>query len=136
LPFLFFTLLLDAIFYIPSPLQGYFAGEEQWLDELLILFFSVAFFGICMVFLPSIVQKIWRCKPLSDLSLLERLEKFCQRAKFKHAGMKMWTVMNRAHTAAIVGVVPRFRYVMFTQKLLHYLTPDEVEAVLAHEIGH
>ena len=38
--------------------------------------------------------------------------------------------------AAIVGVVPRLRYVMFTKRIQKELSGDSIEAVLAHEIGH
>jgi STE24 endopeptidase len=44
--------------------------------------------------------------------------------------------MNRSLTAAIVGVVPRLRYIMFTKRLLHELSPNAIESILAHEIGH
>jgi hypothetical protein len=36
----------------------------------------------------------------------------------------------------IAGLLPRVRYVVFTDRLLEELTPDELDAVLGHEIGH
>jgi predicted Zn-dependent protease len=46
--------------------------------------------------------------------------------------------MERARilNAAIMGVVPWNRYVLFSDALLEILSPEECEAVLAHEIGH
>lgn len=35
-----------------------------------------------------------------------------------------------------MGVFPRYRYVIFTERLLDELPPECVEAILAHEIGH
>ena len=61
---------------------------------------------------------------------------FCKNAHFRHAGMRLWSILPNATTAAIIGVVPQFRYVMFTEGLLRDLSPDAIEAVLAHEIGH
>ena len=39
-------------------------------------------------------------------------------------------------TAGVMGLVSRFRYIMVTEALLEMLTPDEIDQVIAHEIGH
>ena len=39
-------------------------------------------------------------------------------------------------TAGIMGLVRKFRYILVTKALLHYLSPEELDAVIAHEIGH
>jgi Zn-dependent protease with chaperone function len=36
----------------------------------------------------------------------------------------------------IVGLVPRIRYVIFTDRLLDEMPPDELDAVFGHEVGH
>jgi STE24 endopeptidase len=36
----------------------------------------------------------------------------------------------------VVGLLPRLRYVVLTDRLLIDLTPDEIEAVFGHEVGH
>src|SRR5262249_61077825 len=41
-----------------------------------------------------------------------------------------------AANAMIVGLLPRVRYVIFTDRLLDELSPDEVDAVFGHEVGH
>jgi Zn-dependent protease with chaperone function len=38
--------------------------------------------------------------------------------------------------AMVVGVLPQARYVVFTDRLLHELSEDEVDAVFGHEVGH
>jgi STE24 endopeptidase len=97
---------------------------------------SLIFAGITLVCLPPLIIRVWRCKPLEDTALKVRLEDLCTKAHFKHAGIKTWTVMNNSLTAAIIGILPRMRYVMFTKRLLRELSPEEIEAILAHEIGH
>jgi Zn-dependent protease with chaperone function len=42
----------------------------------------------------------------------------------------------RVANAMITGVLPRFRYVLITDHLLDNFSEDELEAVVAHEIGH
>jgi predicted Zn-dependent protease len=39
-------------------------------------------------------------------------------------------------TAGVMGLVQRFRYILVTDALLRSLDPDEIDAVIAHEIGH
>ncbi len=131
IPFLLITLALD-IFNVA-------AGSSQTKSEMLE-WFSVAFSFILMIllliFLPYFIQKIWQFGPLQEGELKDRLTKLCQKANFKHAGMKTWTIMHDQLTAGIIGIIPRFRYVMFTDRLLNELPAESIEAILAHEIGH
>jgi tetratricopeptide (TPR) repeat protein len=39
-------------------------------------------------------------------------------------------------TAGVMGLVSRFRYILVTRSLLDLLAPAEIDAVIAHEIGH
>ena len=39
-------------------------------------------------------------------------------------------------TAAVMGLTKWFRYILVTEALLDTLSPEEVDAVIAHEIGH
>jgi Zn-dependent protease with chaperone function len=125
LPFLFFTLLID----LSSPF-------EYNLSSTAVFLISVLFLAGIMILFPPVLQWIWQCRPLPSSELTHRLEALCQKAHFRHAGMRLWSILPHATTAAIIGVMPQFRYVMFTEGLLRNLSPEEIEAVLAHEIGH
>jgi len=89
-----------------------------------------------MVFFPPILQRMWGCKPFPESPLKKRLEALCLRANFKHAGLKIWDIMKHSMTAAIMGISSRFRYVMFTESIIERFPDEEIEAILAHEIGH
>ena len=39
-------------------------------------------------------------------------------------------------TAAVMGLVKKFRYILVTRALLQFLSPEEIDSVIAHEIGH
>ncbi len=138
IPFILFTFVMDLLkFYPNQDLQDVLLHNGDNAAGTLILFgITVAFMVVMMIFLPAIIQWIWLCQPIEDKALMQRLESLCQKAHFRHAGMRTWTVMNHALTAAIIGIIPRFRYVMFTKRLTEELSPDAVEAILAHEIGH
>ena len=138
IPFLLFSLILDLAKFVPSSnlQQVLLYQEDSLLGVLVLLIFSALFLFMMMIFFPPLLQWMWKCKPLNKGVLLERLEEICRRGNFKHAGMKTWTVMNHAFTAGIIGVLPKYRYVMFTKRLLDEMPPECVEAILAHEIGH
>lgn len=138
LPFLFFTIAIDLLKWVPNEnLQDILVRNTNNVTGSLILLVGTLIFMLIMLMLmPVFIQKIWLCKPLENLDLLKRLENLCAKARFKHAGIETWTVMNNSLTAAIVGIVPRFRYIIFTKRILRELSPDAIEAILAHEIGH
>lgn len=138
IPFLLFTLLLDVLVFVPNEtLQNILVSSDGGLLSASLLFFiSLLFMGFMFIFLPPVIVSIWQCEPIEASPLKERLEALCAKAHFKHGGMLYWTIMNQSLTAAIVGVVPRLRYVMFTKRLFKELSPNAIEAILAHEIGH
>lgn len=145
--FLYFTALAfymswkRASFYFPFlfPFLIY-----VFLGDLFEIFFGGAalplLFALLVVsmllFLPLLFRWLWQCTPLSDSALKDRLDAFCSRQKFRHGGMKIWEALPSSATAAIIGVIPRFRYILFTESLLKTFPEEEIEAVLAHEIGH
>lgn len=130
-PFLLITLALDIFIIVQGPHPSN-AAMLEWFSAA----FSITLMIMLLIFLPYFIQKIWQCRPLQDGELKDRLIRLCQRANFKHAGMKTWTIMHDQLTAGIIGIVPRFRYVMFTDRLLKELPYESIEAILAHEIGH
>lgn len=109
--------------------------SKQWqlpFDFLLSLFFL----SLLLLFFPVIVRRIWGCQPIPQSATSERIEELCKRLKFSCGGMMNWPVVHNSMTAGIIGTVPRWRYLFFTDALLAKLPPEEIEAVVAHEIGH
>jgi STE24 endopeptidase len=76
-------------------------------------------------------------KPLEDETLATRVQNLMQRCGFKARGLFVMDGSKRsAHANAyFTGVGPAKRVVFF-DTLLTQLTPDELDAVLAHELGH
>jgi STE24 endopeptidase len=89
-----------------------------------------------LIFLPALIIKCWRCKPLEQFDLKQRLEHLCTTLHFRYAGLKIWSIMPHSFTAGIIGVAPSFRYILFTPALLKRFQVEEIEAILIHEIGH
>lgn len=138
LPFLFFIAIGDALELIPyqSFVQTLGLQKNPFVENTIAILLIIAFMALAIIFLPPVIIYIWQCKRLHDHRLTTRLEALCERSRFKHAGFRIWSVMEGVFTAAIIGVIGKFRYVMFTQKLVDGLSPNSIEAILAHEIGH
>ena len=137
IPFLLFSLLHDiAHLGFSWDLVAFSSGSSDESSPLLSIAFTGSFLIILLIFMPAIVQFFWNCTEIPPSPLRERLETLCQKAHFHYRGMRIWTVMNHSLTAAIVGVIARYRYVMFTESLLKHVPEEQVEAILAHEIGH
>ena len=65
------------------------------------------------------------------------LKEFLQIHNFSNGGLLSWPIMDGTLlTAGIMGILPRFRYIIITDSLMNLLTIDELESVLAHEMAH
>lgn len=137
-PFLAFELLFDALGLVPyTPLQNALHGSgDTWGETVVWLSLTTSFVLGMLFFLPPILVWAWSCRPLPASSLSGRLEALCKRLGFRYAGLRSWGVLSNGSTAAVVGAHPRFRYIMFTDRLLKEVPAEQIEAILVHEIGH
>ncbi len=95
------------------------------------------FLVVAAVLAPAMIQRMWRCKTLEPGPLRQRIEALCRKAGVRYADIVYWPIFGgRMITAAVMGLVSRFRYILVTDALLRLLTPDELDQVIAHEIGH
>ena len=101
------------------------------------LMFFLVFLIVTAVTGPAIIQKFWRCRPLESGDIRSRIETLSRRAGFTFANIVYWPIFGgRMITAGVMGIVKSFRYLLVTEALLQFLNPDEIDAVIAHEIGH
>ncbi len=95
-----------------------------------------AVFALLAFLLPVGARRIWKTRPLARGPLRERLEATARRLSFRCRDLLVWDTAGLVANAAIVGFLPRWRYVVLTDALLGVLRPGEVEAVFGHEAGH
>jgi STE24 endopeptidase len=98
----------------------------------------MGFTALMLVVFPTWIAPWFnRFEPLQDQSLKHRVETLMARCGFKAQGLFVMDGSRRsAHANAyFTGFGPAKRVVFF-DTLLARLTPDEIEAVLAHELGH
>ena len=132
LPYLLFSGITDIInalpFDLPKRLLTTYEGQIIYF-----LFFLVA----VAVIGPSMIQKFWRCWPLEAGTARSRIENLCQKAGIEYNNILYWPIFGgRMITAGVMGLVKNFRYILVTDALMQLLNPEEIDAVIAHEIGH
>jgi len=106
-----------------------------WVAGILLVF-SVLLANLAPVLLFPIFYKF---VPLSeeDSGLVERLMRLAERANTHVQGVFKFDMSRRtkAANAALTGL-GRTRRIILGDTLLNEFTPDEIETVLAHELGH
>ncbi|MGD9412654.1 MAG: M48 family metalloprotease [Desulfobacterales bacterium] len=132
LPWLILSGLADLIRALPFEWPARFLNTtEGEVTYFLIFLFVVAVVG------PAMIQKFWQCRPLEPGEHRTRIESLCQRAGLAYADILYWPIFGgKMITAGVMGLIKRFRYILVTPSLLRLLEPAEIDAVIAHEIGH
>ena len=98
----------------------------------------VAFNLTLLVLYPTVIAPIFnKFEPLADDALKARVQALMQRCGFAAKGLFVMDGSRRsAHANAYFTGLGASKRVVFFDTLLQRLTPGEVEAVLAHELGH
>jgi Zn-dependent protease with chaperone function len=86
--------------------------------------------------MPWVLRLVLGLTPLPDSPLRDRLEHTARRLGFRCSNILTWNTRCGVANAMVAGVMPWVRYVVLTDRLLQELTPEEIDAVFGHEIGH
>lgn len=110
-------------------------GANWWLWTWSVLIaFNLAAMLIYPIFIAPLFNKF---VPLKDAALASRIENLLARCGFRAKGLFVMDGSRRsAHGNAYFTGFGAARRIVFFDTLLETLTPPEVEAVLAHELGH
>ncbi len=131
LPWIFLSLAYDLLALLPFPGLETFLHSElgEYVSFILLLL-------LILIFFPPLVRKLWGCTPFPKGPLLDHLQAFFKKQHFS-AQVFTWPLFEgKVITAGVMGIIPGLRYVMVTPALLKHLSLDELDAVMAHEIGH
>jgi len=136
LPVLFPWFVLTFVYDLLS--LSPWASSSAFLNSLYgqMLFFAV-FLSLLVLVMPKFIQYWWGCKPLEASEKGRHLTAFLKQKGFRYRRLLSWPIFEgRMMTAGIMGIVPRYRYILVTDALMSALSMEELESVLAHEMGH
>jgi STE24 endopeptidase len=111
------------------------AGQYWWL--YLWIVWSV-FNLVMLAVYPSFIAPLFnKFSPLADMDLKQRIEALLTKCGFKSQGLFVMDGSSRSsHGNAYFTGFGSSKRVVFFDTLLERLNADEIEAVLAHELGH
>jgi len=96
-------------------------------------------FNVVLLWLfPSVIAPLFNTfTPLNDPTLVQRIQALAQRSGFALQGLFVMDGSRRsAHGNAYFTGLGKAKRIVFFDTLLKRLNGDEIEAVLAHELGH
>ena len=133
------SLLLGALIGLPiAALILWLMGAAGSLWWLWAWGAWMGFNVLLMLVYPTFIAPIFnKFEPLNDLALKERVNALMQRCGFAAKGLFVMDGSTRsAHANAYFTGFGASKRVVFYDTLLRQLDAGEVEAVLAHELGH
>lgn len=110
-------------------------GETWWLWVWGVW---MSFNLLVLTLYPTLIAPMFnKFTPLEDENLRTRIDALLQRAGFKSSGVFVMDGSRRSsHGNAYFTGLGKSKRIVFYDTLLNQLSPDQIEAVLAHELGH
>jgi len=110
-------------------------GENWWLYAWMAwISFNLFLLAVFPTWIAPLFNKF---TPLEDASLKERIEQLLKKCGFKSSGLFVMDGSRRSnHGNAYFTGFGKTKRIVFFDTLLSRLEPSEIEAVLAHELGH
>jgi STE24 endopeptidase len=111
------------------------SGDLWWVYAWIVW---CGFQLLMLVLFPLFIAPLFnKFKPLEDDSLRARIENLMKRVGFSASGLFVMDGSRRsAHGNAYFSGFGAAKRIVFFDTLLERLAPNEIEAVLAHELGH
>ena len=133
LPMFLYLVIMDAIHWLPYSAK-LFIVEHPYILIGLILPVIVSVY----IFAPLLMQFLWKTEPLAANSVLkQKLDRLTRQSGIKYRDVVVWqTGSLLIANAAVAGTFPWNRRIFLTDALLEYFTDEEIETVVAHELGH
>ncbi len=133
------TLLVGLVLGVPLLLVFYYLllhyPKTWWLWLSFILFFFSVFIGKIT---PQIILPLfYKFTPIDDPVLKSYMENLARKGKFQLQGVYRFNMSKETKkaNAAFTGI-GKSRRIIIGDTLLENYSPQEIEAVFAHEVGH
>ena len=134
-------LLILPFFDVGAWLAQRYGLEAAWFSgaqgALLAAYCAQGFMVLILLVLPLALLPLWGAQRMASGEMQQLMLDACQRLGVRVAGLMRWPMAGgRVYNAAVIGMLPRLRYVLFTDDLMRDLPVPQVMAVLGHELGH
>lgn len=130
-PILLILLLHDVVMLVLW--RGFDVNVEGSAAEGFVTFASAL---AVFVVVPEVLVRVLPTLVLPPSPLRDRMEAMCRAYRLKFRDILIWRTDSRIANALVMGVAPRFRYILLSDLLLQEMSDEQIEAVFAHELGH
>lgn len=133
------SLLLGALFGLPLLFGVLWLMERMGANWWLYVWGVWVTFNLLLLFIyPSFIAPLFnKFTPLQDETLKTRIKALLQKCGFTAQGLFVMDGSKRtSHGNAYFTGFGKTKRIVFFDTLLERLVPTEIEAVLAHELGH
>jgi Zn-dependent protease with chaperone function len=89
-----------------------------------------------LILMPLLMRRVWDTVALGPGELRDELMAMCRVHGVRVRELLLWRTHGMMINGAVMGLVGPARYVMLTDALLERLPAEQVQAVMAHELGH
>jgi Zn-dependent protease with chaperone function len=134
-PAILLLFLHDSLSLILPPIFHHFgalANQQDLIDAIITL----PSFAIFLVFSPEILRRVLHTESMPDCPLRRKLTKIARQHRVGFRDVLLWKTESQMGNAAVMGFIPRFRYVLLSDLLLETMRDEQIEAIFAHELGH
>jgi len=111
------------------------AGDLWWIYAFVAVFTLQA---IIFFLYPVLIMPLFnKFEPLDDEEFKKPIEKLLEKVDFKSKGLFVMNASLRStHGNAFFTGIGKNKRIVFFDTLLKTINPDEMEAILGHELGH
>ena len=126
IPFIIINIVLDILSLFPTIVAG-----------LLLIALIIPLLALPHIIAPLLMQFLWKTVPLRNIELKQKLMNLTEQSGIKYRDVAVWETGGLSiANAAVAGIIPGNRRIFITDALLRNFTDEQVETVVAHEIGH
>ena len=132
-------ILLGTILGLPLLIGVLWLMEKMGVHWWLYVWGVWVSFNLLLLFIyPNFIAPLFnKFQPLQDEALKEQIDTLMKRCGFTSSGLFVMDGSKRStHGNAYFTGFGKTKRIVFFDTLLQRLTPDEINAVLAHELGH
>ena len=131
-PLVMYLAMLDVLVRLPDSVLRFLVSHPYLLIGLFVPVLAGAY-----IFAPLLMRFLWKTKPLTDGVLKEKLEQLTHKSRVKYRDIVVWqTGSLLIANAAVAGTLRWNRRIFLTDALLEYFSDDQIETIVAHELGH
>ena len=114
-----------------ATIQQPFVDQKTWMVAICCLFLV----GKIAAF-PFLMAAIWDTRSIRKTNFGSRLYDIAVRSGVSIWDVRLWRTGGQILNAVVAGMIPRFRIILMTDRLVDELDEEQIEGVFRHEVAH